>query len=150
MSDNQDKNEPKLSRGLKIFIISGTVFIVLFSVVYYATHSGSSEYYRTEIEPDSNLADKELVVKQDTLRRDTAAADSANKEEEEQAAKVFNSIRGNVRHHAASKTEDEADENQETTDGGETSTPSEEPKTDATTSAPKSESTSAPKVEKVE
>lgn len=149
MSENQDNNEPRLSRRLKIFIISGTVFLILFSVVYYATHSGSSEYYRTEIEPDSNLADKELVVKQDTIRRDTAAADSANKEEEEQAAKVFNSIRGNVRHRAAAKVdEDDEADNQETTDGSDAATQSDEPKAETPQATTKSEP--APKVEKVE
>lgn len=154
MSDNQDKNDPKLSRGLKIFIIVGTVFLLIFSVVNYATHSGSAEYTHTEIEPDSNLADKELVVKQDTIRKDTAAADSANKEEEEQAKKVYNSIRGNVRHRAADVDNDESDdENQEAADGSSgDATPSEDSKSESSPSSPKQESTpkASPKVENVE
>ena len=149
---NQNNNEPKLSRGLKIFIIAGTVFLIGFSIVYYVTHNDSSEYYRTQIEPDSTLADKELVVKQDTIRRDTASADSANKEEEEQAKKVFNSIRGNVRHKTSADNEEEAtstEETQQTTDGNaEVATPAETEKSPATTSGSKTEA--APKVEKVE
>lgn len=154
MSDKQDNNEPKLSHGMKIFIVVGTVFMVIFFVVYYASHSGSSEYYRTEIEPDSNLADKELVVKQDTLRKDTAAADSANKEEEEQAKKVYNSIRGNVRHKTASQEQESSDDEQsaEATDGSTESAPASEGEKPATSQpATKSESSSkSPKVEAIE
>lgn len=154
MSDNQDNNEPRLSKGLKIFIAVGTVILVLFSVVYYAAHSGSSEYYRTEIEPDSNLADKELVVKQDTIRKDTAAADSANKEEEEQAKKVFNSIRGNVRHKAADEeptTTDDEQSDESSTGTSEASSSTEGEKPASTPSATKQESSSkAPKVENIE
>lgn len=150
--ENRNDKGPKLSRGLKIFIIAGTVFLIGFSVVYYATHNGSSEYYRTQIEPDSNLADKELVVKQDTIRRDTAAADSANKEEEEQAKKVFNSIRGNVRHRT--NTDDienttTSEDAVQTTDGNsESATPTENEKSTPAASSSKTEA--APKVEKVE
>ncbi len=150
--ENRNDKGPKLSRGLKIFIIAGTVFLIGFSVVYYATHNGSSEYYRTQIEPDSNLADKELVVKQDTIRRDTAAADSANKEEEEQAKKVFNSIRGNVRHRTNAdddeNTASSEDAGQSTDDNSESATPTENEKTTPAASSSKTEA--APKVEKVE
>lgn len=151
MSDNKDNKEPRLSRGLRIFIIAGTVFLVAFSAVYYAAHSGSSEYYRTQIEPDSNLADKELVVKQDTIRKDTVDADSANKEEEEQAKKVFNSIRGNVRHRAANEeqaTTDEAQEETSTEVSTDNTTPAEPEK--PSTTQPSGKSEAAPKVEKIE
>lgn len=155
MSENKENGNdkgPKLSRGLKIFIIAGTVFLIGFSVVYYATHNGSSEYYRTQIEPDSDLADKELVVKQDTIRRDTAAADSANKEEEEQAKKVFNSIRGNVRHGTNAdddeNTASSEDAGQSTDGNSESATPTENEKTTPAASSSKTED--APKVEKVE
>lgn len=150
---NQDNKGPKLSRGLKIFIIAGTVFLVGFSIVFHVTHDGNSEYNRTQIEPDSTLADKELVVKEDTIRRDTATADSANKEEEEQAKKVFNSIRGNVRHRAKSDNNESSasdDENQSSTDeNSETTSPTDVEKTPAASSS-SSKSETAPKVEKVE
>lgn len=154
MSDRQENNGPKLSKGLKIFLVVGTVFMILFSVVYYATHSGSSEYFRTQIEPDSNLADKELIVKQDTIRRDTAAADSANKEEVEQAKKVFNSIRGNVRHKTATddnESDEEATESGATEGTTETPVPSEGEKPSTNAPAAKSEqSAKVPKVENIE
>lgn len=151
MSDKQDNNEPRLSKGLKIFIIAGTVFLLVFSVGNYIAHSGNSEYYRTQIEPDSNLADKELVVKQDTIRKDTAAADSANKEEEEQAKKVFNSIRGDVRHKKAKVEEETTDEEQEqsTTDASSSNTAPAESEKPSTTQ-PSTKSEAAPKVEKIE
>ena len=151
MSDNN--NDPKLSKGLRIFIVVGTIIIVIFSAFYYTSHSGGSEYTRTEIEPDSNLADKELVVKQDTLRRDTAAADSANKEEEEQAKKVYNSIRGNVRHRAQDKNKDE----EETVDGNATDESADagsqtdaDKATTAPTSPKQEPSAKSPKIENIE
>lgn len=152
MEENQNDKEPKLSRGLKIFILAGTVFMIGFGIVYYATHNGDSEYFRTQIEPDSNFADKELVVKQDTARKDTAEVDSVNKEEEEQAKKVFNSIRGNVRH--KTKPIDETEESEtanesEATDANAASTTTTEPENSSSTSS-STKSEPAPKVEKIE
>ena len=151
MSDNN--NDPKLSKGLRIFIVVGTIIIVLFSAFYYTSHSGGSEYTRTEIEPDSNLADKELVVKQDTLRRDTAAADSANKEEEEQAKKVYNSIRGNVRHrsHNVDNTEEETDDGSAADASADAGSQTDADKATAAPASPKQEpSAKSPKVENIE
>lgn len=141
MSPNN--NEPRLSRGLKIFIIVGTVVIAGFGAIYFATHTGSSEFTLTKIDPDSTLADKELIVKQDTTRRDTATADSANKEEEEQAAKVFNSIRGNNIHKVDSTEAASEDANAETTK------PAEQPPAEGGKEQPAQPATE-PKIENIE
>lgn len=144
MSDNDSNNEPQLNKKLKVFIIVGTVFIVCFGIFYFTTHSGSSEFTRTQIEPDSNLADKELIVKQDTLRRDTAAADSANKEEEEQAEKLFNSIRGNNRHKSDST------ETAQEPESGETEKPVEQSGTEKDKEQQPAATENTPKVESLE
>lgn len=140
---NSNHNEPRLSRGLKIFIIVGTVVMVGFGAIYFATHTGSSEFTLTKIDPDSTLADKELIVKQDTTRRDTAAADSANKEEEEQAAKVFNSIRGNNIHKVDSTEAVSEEANTETTK------PAEPSSTEGGKELP-SQSATEPKIENID
>ncbi len=90
--DDKD-DDPTLSRGLVVFIIIGTIFLVAFGFYYYAQHKNDPEYTQTAIEPDSNLAENNKA-KFDTIARDTTAKDSADSQEQEQAEKVFNSIRG--------------------------------------------------------
>ncbi len=104
-------NEPTISRGLVVFIIIGTIFLVVFGVYYYSVHKNDPEYTQTAIEPDSNLADKN-AIKIDTLIQGTLEKDSMDKQEESQAEKVFNSIRGrhNNRHSATHDSRDEAEE----------------------------------------
>ena len=89
-------DEPTLGRGMVAFIIIGTVFLVAFGFFYYSQHKNDPEYTQTAIEPDSNLADNDKA-KFDTIARDTTAKDSTDSQEEEQAEKVFNSIRGRDR-----------------------------------------------------
>lgn len=91
------EDEPTLGRGLVIFIIIGTIFLVAFGFLYYQNHKNDPEYTQTAIEPDSNLAEKN-VVKFDTVATDTVPKDSLDAQEEVQAEKVFNSIRGKNRH----------------------------------------------------
>ncbi len=127
MSDNN--NDPKLSKGLRIFIVVGTIIIVLFSAFYYTSHSGGSEYTRTEIEPDSNLADKELVVK------------------------LYNSIRGNVRHrsHNVDNTEEETDDGSAADASADAGSQTDADKATAAPASPKQEpSAKSPKVENIE
>lgn len=141
MNEEQIKDKgPKLSRGMKIFIIVGTILVAGFFIVYFSIHGNDPDYLRTQIEPDSTLADKELVIKQDTAKQDTAAVDSANEEEQKQAAKVYNSIRGNNRH----KTADDADDNDE---ADESADESKEQSSDATSTTEKSQTPSQPKSE---
>lgn len=151
MTDNQNNDtEPRLSRGMKAFIVAGTVILVGFGLYNLVTHEGASGITRTKIDPDSALADKELVVKQDTARRDTASADSANKEEAVQAEKVFNSIRGNNRHKVDEEEQVENAAQEGAAEGSESSdeAPAEGGKPAAPTIKPQTEN--APKVEAVE
>lgn len=91
--NKENKNdEPTLGRGMVTFIILGTIFLVAFGFYYYSQHKNDPEYTQTAIEPDSNLADNNKG-KFDTVVKDTTANDSTDKQEEEQAEKVFNSIR---------------------------------------------------------
>lgn len=92
LNNNDTDNGPTLGRGMVAFIILGTIFLVAFGFYYYGQHKNDPEYTQTAIEPDSNLADNNKA-KFDTVVKDTTANDSTQKQEEEQAEKVFNSIR---------------------------------------------------------
>ena len=89
---NKDKDEPTLGRGMVAFIVLGTIFLVAFGFIYYAQHKNDPEYTQTAIEPDSNLAETNKA-KFDTVAIDTAKTNSTDKLEEQQAEKVYNSIR---------------------------------------------------------
>ena len=90
---HDDCNEPTISRGLVVFIVIGTVFLVGYGFFYYFNHMHDPKYTLTSIEPDSNLAEKN-TVKLDTIALGTLDKDSLDKEEAKQAEKVLNSIRG--------------------------------------------------------
>lgn len=90
--DLEEIDEPRLNIITKIFIVVGLVVLAFCGILYYTMHSNDPDYVRTKIEPDSTLADR-FEVKFDTMPVDTASLQD-NKDEEEQAAKVFNSIRG--------------------------------------------------------
>ena len=103
---HNDNDEPTIGRGLVIFIVIGTIFLVGFGFFYYFNHMHDPKYTLTSIEPDSNLAEKN-AVKLDTIALDTLNKDSLDKEEAKQAEKVLNSIRGkrNKRNGSSSKQE---------------------------------------------
>ena len=88
-----DDDEPTIGRGMVIFIIIGTIFLVTFGALYYQNHKNDPEYTQTAIEPDPNLAEKN-VVKFDTAFRNPIKKDSMAEEEAKEAEKVLNSIRG--------------------------------------------------------
>ena len=106
---NEYNDEPTIGRGLVVFIIIGTIFLVAFGFLYYHNHKNDPEYTQTAIEPDSNLADKN-VVKFDTIAKDTTSKDSVD--EAKQAEKVLNSIRGkrHKRNSSHSEEQDSAEE----------------------------------------
>lgn len=108
-------DEPTIGRGLVVFIIIGTIFLVAFGFAYYANHKNDPEYTQTAIEPDSNLADKN-TVHFDTVAQDTAAKDSIDKMENNQAEKVFNSIRGRHRSRHTDRHDDGGLESQTATE----------------------------------
>lgn len=90
---DEEIDEPQLSLYTKIFIVVGAVVLITFSVLYYGMHRNAPEYVRTQIDPDSTLADQ-FDVKFDTAIVDTSSAEKDDKAESEKAAKVFSSIRG--------------------------------------------------------
>ena len=77
---HNDNDEPTIGRGLVIFIVIGTIFLVGFGFFYYFNHMHDPKYTLTSIEPDSNLAEKN-AVKLDTIALDTLNKDSLDKEE---------------------------------------------------------------------
>ena len=138
---NKDKDEPTLGRGMVVFIVLGTIFLVAFGFIYYAQHKNDPEYTQTAIEPDSNLAETNKA-KFDTVAIDTAKTDFTDKLEEKQAEKVYNSIRGRSRlHHNSSHSKSE---NASTNESEVTETPSTSPNPSPSPSAPK------PHVESIE
>lgn len=86
------QSEPELGRGMTIFIIAGLIILAAFGACYYMIRSDAPEHFRTVIEPDTNLAEKN-GPKFDTHAVDTAKRDSINKAERLEAEKLFNSIR---------------------------------------------------------
>ncbi|MBQ7420959.1 MAG: zinc ribbon domain-containing protein [Prevotella sp.] len=138
-SDKRDTedDEPKLGRGMMAFIVIGLLALIAFGTMYYANHYNDPDYFRTIIDPDSNLADKDLIVF-DTTSIDTAEAAKAEKEEKKEAEKIYNSIRR--------KPQVEESVPAEATEQGEAPASSEP----ATPSAPTVEAAPTPKIEAIE
>lgn len=133
------EEEPRLSRGMKVFIAVGGALLAAFAIYNAVSHFGDPEYTRTPsyLEPDSTLIEK-LAEPTDLVSVDTAAADSIEQTEKEEAKKVYNSIRRPQRN--------EEDEEAEASSEGEAS--SDDAASTAPSSAP-SPSVSAPKVETI-
>lgn len=127
------EEEPRLSRGMKVFIAVGGALLAAFTIYNAVSHFGDPEYTRTPsyLEPDSTLIEK-LAEPTDLVSVDTAAADSIEQLEKEEAKKVYNSIRR--------PQHNEEDEEAEASSDDAAST--------APSSAP-SPSVSAPKVEAI-
>ena len=141
--------EPELSRGMKIFIIIGFVFLVAFSVMYYFAHRNDPDYLRTQIEPDSNLVVKP-VIPVDTTSADTLSKDSIDKEENEKAERLMNSIRkhrSGASKHEESQADPSADEQgtEENATSGASGT-----ENGQSSAAPAAPQVSKPKVESIE
>lgn len=87
-------DEPRLGRGMKVFLTVGAVLLAVFGAFYYIGHHNDPEYTRTPgyLEPDSNLVEQ-LAEPVDTVSVDPVVADSIERLEKEEAEKVFNSIR---------------------------------------------------------
>ena len=125
---NDTNDGPTLGFGMVTFIILGTIFLVAFGFIYYAQHKNDPEYTQTAIEPDSNLAETNKA-KFDTVAIDTAKTNSTDKLEEQQAEKVYNSIRGrsqvrhNRSHSEASSSTNEGSNEPETPSNSPSPTP---------------------------
>lgn len=141
------EEEPRLSRGMKVFIAVGGALLAAFTIYNAVSHFGDPEYTRTPsyLEPDSTLIEK-LAEPTDLVSVDTAAADSIEhieQLEKEEAKKVYNSIRRPQRN----EEDKEAEASSETSSEGEASS-SDDAASTAPSSAP-SPSVSAPKVEAI-
>ena len=103
------------------------------------------EYTRTLIDPDSTLADKDLLIL-DTTSIDTAAAKKAEQEERKEAERVFNNIR---RH---TPTQEETESNTSKTENGENGESTEQaaPTTVPSEPAQTPPAAPAPKIEAIE
>ena len=149
LNQGQASGEPELSRGMKIFIAIGTVFLVAFGIMYYFAHRNDPDYFRTQIEPDSNLVVKP-VIPVDTTSSDTLSKDSIDKEENEKAARLMNSVRkhrsGGSRQ--AGPASDQTEEQSSTEENGASGTTGTE--NGASSSAPAAPQVSKPKVESIE
>ena len=132
----QADNEPRLSRGMMIFILTGLVLLVGFGGYYYAMRHNDPDYVRTLIEPDSTLADRD-DLHFDVAPVDTAAAAEAEKEEKREAEKMFNSIRRQPKEEETTEAAPEPSESSEAAS---------EPKAEA----PAVEAAPAPKIEAIE
>lgn len=139
-------DEPRLGRGMMVFIIAGLIILTVFGTAYYMVHSDDPDYFRTVIEPDSNKMEKN-VPKFDVTAIDTAKRDSIKKAEKLEAEKLFNSIR----HKSVENTEAEeepaaenTDETEQANEGKETAPATPEPSGTNTPSDPK------PKIEPIE
>lgn len=106
------KEEPRLGKKMMIFIVVGLALILIFCVVHCISHRNDPEYFRTAIEPDSTLADKDLVVF-DTVAVDSDAAKKAEKEEKKEAEKIYNSIRRKTEPKKEPQNTDNNSDNQE-------------------------------------
>ena len=137
------EEEPRLSRGMKVFIAVGGALLAAFTIYNAVSHFGDPEYTRTPsyLEPDSTLIEK-LAEPTDLVSVDTAA-DSIEQLEKEEAKKVYNSIR-RPQHN---EEDEEAEASSETSSEGEASS-SDDAASTAPSSAP-SPSVSAPKVEAI-
>ena len=131
------EDNPQLGKGMKVFIAVGLVLLGAFGVINFVNHQNDPDYTRTPsyLEPDSNLVER-LAAPEDVVTVDTAAADSIEKLEKEEAKKVYNSIR---RSHRDAPTSDDEQ-------GGEGETESESGNADnpAGANAPSTSAPSAP------
>lgn len=137
--------EPHLGIGMKIFIVVGLLALTAFSIFNYMSHRNDPEYTRTLIDPDSTLADKDLLIL-DTTSIDTAAAKKAEQEERKEAERVFNNIR---RH---TPTQEETESNTSKTENGENGESTEQaaPTTVPSEPAQTPPAAPAPKIEAIE
>lgn len=100
------EDNPQLGRGMKVFIAAGLILLGVFGVINFVNHQNDPEYTRTPsyLEPDSNLVER-LACPEDVATVDTATADSIEKQEKEEAKRVYNSIRRS--HHNAPASDEE-------------------------------------------
>lgn len=145
-AEHDPDDDLRLGKGMKVFIVVGLLLLACIGIFQYMAHRNDPEYTRTLIDPDSTLADRDLLIL-DTTSVDTAEAKKAEQEERKEAERVYN----NIRRHAEPQAEDivpqgEEGEGGEAPSAGEPSA-SPEPKSEP---APAPAQPAAPKVEAIE
>lgn len=103
---DRDSDEPKLGRGMTIFITAGMVILFALGTMYYITYSENPQHLRTVIEPDTSMAETNGPTF-DRLAEDMVKIDSMRKAERREAEKMLNSIRH--RNQDEDGTEEETD-----------------------------------------
>lgn len=90
MSDKQKDNlgEPRLSRGMRHFIIVGTIILLVALLAQFTVGDGLGN--NTSFDPDSTLLERKAVPLPavDTARSDAAEADSTLRKPKKEAAKT--------------------------------------------------------------
>ena len=136
---NADNRQLQLGKGMMAFIVIGLLALIAFFTVQYMVHRNDPDYFRTLIDPDTTLADRD-EVRFEQAPIDTVAAAKEEEEAKREAEKMYNSIRRQpVEEEPAA---DESSESTETTTDG-------APATEAPT-APAEQQAPAPKVEAIE
>ena len=103
------EDEPKLSHGMKVFIVVGTTLLGFWGAFYLFNHLSDPEYTRTPsyLEPDSTLIEKQEEYA-NAAPVDKTTTESIEEKEKEEAKKVYNSIRRP--HHSEVKEAEKEDE----------------------------------------
>lgn len=134
------EEHPQLGRKMMAFIITGILVLVAFFTFQYIAHRNDPDYFRTLIDPDTTLADRD-EVHFEKAPIDTAAAAKEEAEAKRAAENMYNSIR-----RQAESEEAKEEASSETTTETENASQSEAP-APAAEAAP---ATPAPKVEAIE
>ena len=142
----ETKEDLKLSRGMMIFIVVGLALLIAIGVTYNMIHAEDPEYVRTQIDPDSNLMEKNGPTF-DTVAIDVQKRDSIKKAENLEAEKLLNSIRKKKQ-----ETTESTDGEQSGESGEEQSSTSSESESSASTeqAKPSTPTTPKPSVEAIE
>lgn len=127
-------DHPQLGKGMMAFIIIGLIALIAFFTVQYMVHRNDPDYFRTLIDPDTTLADRD-EVRFEKAAIDTAAAAKEEEEAKREAENMYKSIR-----HEAEAEESTEETTTETTTESENTTPTETaPATEPAAPAPKVE-----------
>lgn len=118
------KDQPQLGKGMMAFIIIGLLLLIAFFTFQYMAHRNDPDYFRTLINPDTTLADRD-EVRFEQAPVDTAAAAKEEEEAKREAEKMYNSIRRQPQEEEPTAEESTTDNAAETEGGApaETTTP---------------------------
>lgn len=134
------EEHPQLGRKMMAFIITGILVLVAFFTFQYMVHRNDPDYFRTLIDPDTTLADRD-EVHFEKAPIDTAAAAREEAEAKRAAENMYNSIRRQAESEETTENAN-SETSTETENASQSETPA--PTTEAAPTAP------TPKVEAIE